>query len=572
MNKASPPTGKPLLSDSQMAQVRKHIKGHENAQKVDHPYFDTKGHLTVGPGFKIENKEEFRELGFTVPDGENGTRPANDAEKDAAYDAMMTRKPKTPEEKNRTAQHYKGMDGLNLTMPDKEMDRQIEARINTRAHKISQEIGAENWDRLSDGAKQTAIDVTYTTSDGNLDGWPELKKGLKNNDIEKIADESLFYTDKGKKTRPKDRIKANLKALLGTEEEAERVYQDKTKHDRQGAAEQPASEQPIVARKEEEKDSPDAARIRSLADRVENDPFDALDDLLLLRPDQITEAQSRAIGMAYADLPSGDPRREEFARQRTAYFDRVYGTDPQRKDFTGRPMDDGPKHAPPENPSRPRDGADNDIGAAVKKTAGVMAHYAKGTGLAPAVAALQSGLNLIERAQLVKDKAAAAQQRKSGAPAKPETPFTFQGLLKEDGDFGPKTHARLKRTAAREGAGAANNALALGGFRTLADAARRGERGARAAGGADGGAGAAKSLVDGHMGAMFPARSQAPKRKPQVRALQSTLNAMRPPGVEELKEDGDFGPKTASVFTATAKKRDPDELTERFGRELGFIN
>lgn len=572
-----------ILSESQVQTLMEHLKKHENRQNFTHPYFDSKGYLTAGPGFKIESAEELASLNPVI------TKDGKEVSAKDAFAILGQNAPKTPEEMNKKARAYKnGIGGLTIKFPPEAIDRKLREEITQRAAKARDALGKENWDKLPGGAKHAVVDAAYTT--GGVEGWDGLKKAAENYDgsmesRKAFAKETLWVIDRQEMNRPAKRQIDNITGIIGDPDAAEVFYGELTADDEKKAAEnrkkaeeeaaQPkpqglpgeggddainggAGKDSPVAREKpaEESESPDDARIRGMMELVEGDRFDSAEDLLLLRPDQITRAQAHDLMRAYLDLPSGDPRRDEFAHQKTAFFDHVYGAGPQRKDYTGRPMDDGPKNPPPTEAQRPRDGRGADIADAVKQTAGMIAHYAKGTGLAPAVEALQSGLNLMERARLVRDKTEAEKARKSGGTFKPETPFRFKGVLKEDGAFGPKTRAQLKRTAARDGAHTAKNALALGGFRALARTAD---------------ADAARGLVDAHMGGLFPARSQQPKRKPQVMALQSTLNAMRPAGTEELKEDGDFGPKTAAVFTATAKKRDADELSGRFARELGFI-
>jgi GH24 family phage-related lysozyme (muramidase) len=66
--------------------IADHIIESEGGLK-GHPYLDIKGHVTIGPGFKIENEEKFLKLDLNI-DG----KLASDAEKREAWKQIQAEK------------------------------------------------------------------------------------------------------------------------------------------------------------------------------------------------------------------------------------------------------------------------------------------------------------------------------------------------------------------------------------------------------------------------------------------------------------------------------------------------
>jgi hypothetical protein len=239
----------------------------------------------------------------------------------------------------------------------------------------------------------------------------------------------------------------------------------------------------------------DAAR--ALVARVEADRFDSDDDLLLKRPEQITEGERDRLWAASVKHPDGHPLNRAFADARTKAFEHVFGTDPAGVDAAGRVHRPDPLAAPPAAPEPPKDAKGRDVKDAVLRTARHIVATA-GDDVPGAVKALQAGLNVVERA------------RRFGRQDADESDAPFEPL-KTDGVFGPKTHGALKRTVAKAGAPKAREALALGRFRTLAETAKRNpDQAARL-----------RPAVEREIGDLFPARPRADAAGAPVRALQA---------------------------------------------------
>lgn len=294
----------------------------------------------------------------------------------------------------------------------------------------------------------------------------------------------------------------------------------------------------------------DSETVRSMVAMVENDRFDSDDDLLLKRPDQITESELGRLWKASMRYPDGHPLNRSFADVRTRVFNYVYGPDPAGVDATGRMTPPERAQDLPAAPTSPKDHNGRDVKDAVLRTVRHIADTA-GDDTPAALRALQSGLNVLERSRRFAD---ADQTVSQDGPFHP---------LKTDGVFGPKTLGALKRTVAIDGAPKAREALALGRFTDLVETARRNPDQAAAL----------RPAVEREVGDLFPARCRKAECVAPARALQESLNDLNSGDREtaDLEEDGLLGPITERVFLETAARHDPEVMTVAFGRALGLL-
>lgn len=245
---------------------------------------------------------------------------------------------------------------------------------------------------------------------------------------------------------------------------------------------------------------------------------------------------------------SGDPLKAHSYERVQDWHVGIYGDDPQGNDG-GKPIEPKPIRPIPtaESPARTPDG--EDLFAASGRIAGKVADAAGSLGHADAVKALQGGLNLL----------GTGRQLPARSPA--YGPYTKQAPLAEDGEYGPKTDFALKQSLGRHGAAKVDEAFALGRFGQFARVAQS----RRDPAGLEG-------TVHGALGPLFRKGGDGPKVEGGV--LQDTLNQVggdRFDDWQELKVDDWVGPKTTAAFGRVLEAEDADQVTRRFGRNLGLL-
>jgi len=288
-----------------------------------------------------------------------------------------------------------------------------------------------------------------------------------------------------------------------------------------------------------EASSPDAAKMKAALMPSEKDDDgsgqDGGRDELLFKPaDQLTEAEALDLGRWYHGLQSSDPLRAELEKRRRDFYALNYGNGPAAMDETGRMKPVQPIRQVPEKATPAKSADGHPLADGIRRIAGAVAKRAGKDGLANAAKVLQVGLNLAGQA------------------------------LKVDGDPGPKTRAGLAATLARKGAAKTEEAVAMGGFKRMAETGHRPD--ARKAD--------LKRTVEKDVQPLFGAQ------KPKVAAetLQSSLNGLnaeaaekrRAPKPKPLKLDGDIGPKTEGAFASALADHGAEKLTKRYSDDLGF--
>ncbi|NQU61001.1 MAG: hypothetical protein HQ512_07710 [Rhodospirillales bacterium] len=259
-----------------------------------------------------------------------------------------------------------------------------------------------------------------------------------------------------------------------------------------------------------------------------------VEDILMKKPQDMTEDEVRQIMVARTDAKTEDERQQLFKAEK-GFFDHFFGSEPAPPDAAGRTMEPKPIRPIPEKPAVPSAGDGQPLKLSLKRIGSNVLLDAKGNGLTSAVKRLQGGINLLG----------------SAAPQ-----------LKEDGDFGPKTRTGLRQAAAKLGAPNVEEGLALGRFNDFVKS-----------GGKEGFGGLAKE-TEKNFSTLFrdPVKSaRRPEDRAEVVTLQETLNDLGGKEIEPLKLDGDIGPKTTDAFSQLAATLGPERLTKKFGEFLGFI-
>ncbi|MGE5505973.1 MAG: hypothetical protein ACM31L_16245 [Actinomycetota bacterium] len=554
-----------------LERMRAHVT--ENEVPVETPYRDSAGNLTAGIGFKTSTPDAFTRLPFQVKDAETGEmRYATEAEKRAEFDRVKSMGRNQLEDEA----SQEGSRSFRLTNAD--MNKVLDGEIAERIGKIKNEVGAEAWDRLSDGQKTAVLDVHY--ANGSLDGFGTLKQAVKNGNAEEIGRNVDFHA-----TNPDGSWQYNHKRLARNRAEAQGIGLDEARRSvdedlrsgklgkpspvdlstlrpeprpaPEGTAEAPPAEAeadaPPEAKPSPEQNAsadPQAAALAEMAAEPVTDPGRSA----LLKPvENWTEAEHRdAIRAAQNDFTgwrSGDPLKAhlyERAQDWTAY---VYGDGPQGFDG-GRPVGPQVLRTPPIAPLPHATPSGEDLWQASGRMGQSVLAAADASGLQAAVKALQRGLNLMNDANPL--------QRPSDAWG-PATPL---GRLSEDGTYGPETDFAMKHALARLGPAKVEDGLALGRWNGFA-------RQAQASGTPDG----LDQATHGIFGPLYrDAGADGPK--PEAGVLQQTLNDLGGKAFDDwtpLAVDDAIGPKTTKAFGRVLQAEDADTVTEQFGRGLGLL-
>jgi GH24 family phage-related lysozyme (muramidase) len=554
-----------------------------------YPYLDTKGNVTIGPGFKTENEEQFLMLNLNV-DG----RPANEAEKRDAWKQMQTEKKDRNGDFNRLADIYKDITRIRMDEPTQR--RRLGSEIKSRIDDIKRDLNDDAaWDKLSGAQKAAIVDVHYTN--GSLKGFPKLKEGIREGDVEKMSRESLFFTDKEKGERNEGRLWRNYQALTGrngenARKEFERLIKgeipktdpgskpdngrppevkapeaspDNETPDGSGNPSNDEEEKPAPGSGENdapggsdneggspgsdgEGGSPKSAKMSLDAKKFVNyleKPGHPAEEALLKGPDRwnrndITEVSKYRIG-----LPLHDPRAEQIGNLERKWYEQNYGKGPAEVDATGRIIH---KEIPPFAPKP--EGNDSEavpLKNALSRIGRKVASNIDNDGSMRAIKGLQHGLNLF-------------------APKAKTSPLPISKLL-TDGIFGPKTRTALKQSVAGLGSDKIEEGLALGRFHDFAK--RTPNYGTKGLG----------RMTENAFGPLFRNPRQPvkhPTERLEATSLQESLNDLGGKssgfkGWTPLKMDGQIGPKTQNAFGRVLTAAGPDRLTRRFGKNLGFL-
>lgn len=198
-----------------MQRMRDHIT--ESEGTLPFPYKDTKGKLTVGTGFLVDDEKSFVAMPFRIKDPQTGEpRPATEAEKKAEF--------KRAKGLSNDQLHATGKSPLSL--PKGEIDRRLDAEITTRVDKVKKEVGEADWNRLTDGQKTAVVDIHY--ANGSLEKFPKLKEAIRNGDAKAMAEQSDFHGGKMDGTdiyhRNFDRIRRNRAEMQGIDPESPEAY------------------------------------------------------------------------------------------------------------------------------------------------------------------------------------------------------------------------------------------------------------------------------------------------------------------------------------------------------------
>lgn len=191
--------------------MREHIKASEGVR--EQAYKDTKGKLTVGIGFLVDDETSFTAIPFQVTDPVTGqTRPATFEEKQTEFRRLKS----SADTSVRSA----------MTMPRAAMEQRLDAEIAARIDRIRNEIGAAAWNALTDGQKIAVLDIHY--ANGGLSRFPRLKAAIRNGDAREMANQSDFHGGPIAGTRHHhrnfDRLRRDKAAMLGIDCESDEAY------------------------------------------------------------------------------------------------------------------------------------------------------------------------------------------------------------------------------------------------------------------------------------------------------------------------------------------------------------
>jgi GH24 family phage-related lysozyme (muramidase) len=578
------------MSPATRAIIRAHITKSEEA--IEYPYLDLKGHLTIGIGFKVNNKSEFAQLPLSLL--KNGKWvSANVQEKKHAFDLMMAEKRKQNGNFNNKVHNYKNITKVQMLRPAQ--NAKLDGIITTNVRRIVNAVGAKAWNRLNDQQKAAVTDIAHPF--GGLRKFPNLKRAIISGNAKNIAAESLFYTDRKTRARDGDRLERNLQALLNINKTAAKAELGKMLRDIDdqqaedvGAPVSSGKTPPAPSRSNDadaemigaslgkeaggkDETGGDAAHAGGPRDTaagtpagppeqdetaaftpqqqvlktalLENDGPEG--DVLVKDPSQWTEAEFKLAKRETGRLQPG-PERTQWDQAVMAFLDSKYSDNPVQWDATGRMIDPVPITSINKEPMPATAPNGEPLQSEMTRIADVVAKTAGADGARNTVAAIQEGVNMLS-----------ADKGKSATPIP---------NLKIDGALGPRTRQMVKMAAARWGAPKVEEGLALGRFAKVA----RNLQAGRLSGG-----------VGPHVRKTFgPLFRSANKPTPKTNveedgALQATINDLRRDALGQneykpVREDGSIGPKTETAFRNVMPAVGAERFTSAFGRNLGFLD
>ena len=533
----------PTISPATRSAVRDHII--ESEKRVDWPYLDIKGNVTIGVGFKTKNENDFAKLDLQVfKDGK--WVEATDTEKRQAYQKMQKAKEKRGGDFNFKAGKDKGTTEIRMT-PESQ-DAELDKKISKNIENIKKSVGEDAWDKLNDAQKAAVTDIVH--ANGPIEGFPNLKDAIQAGDAKKMADESTFFTDREKGLRDKERLQRNYKALSGLNKEEAKKGLDEalTKNSPIRNATPPAKPGEAGGTSGSDDDLENASPEARAFMKDLFEPGKPIDEIMMKRPEDLTEGEAREIMIARMNAKTHDERERLFKAEK-GFFDHFFGNQPIEPDAAGRTMEPQPIRPIPQTPT-PVSTADGEpLGKGLRRIGRMVVRDARDDGLASVIKHLQGGLNILGEAKAPKD----------GAAILPK--------LKEDGVFGPKSRSGLKRAVASLGTPKVEEGLALGRFNAFARDGRKE------------GFGRLKEVTEGSFGLLFrnPAKTtRRPSKRLEAVTLQEALNDLGAAhfGRDTFKPlglDGDIGPKTTDAFSQLAAALGHERLTKRFGEFLGFF-
>ena len=152
-------------------------------------------------------------------------------------------------------------------------------------------------------------------------------------------------------------------------------------------------------------------------------PNDPADEIMLKRTEQLTKDEVGTLTGHRIGMPSRLTRGHDIAEKEFAFDEHFFGNSPG-----------GPIRPIPTQPTAPRVPGGVDLKEALRRVGGRVAQAAAGSRLDGAVRGLQGGLNQLADEVRVRDGRAAART------------VVPEGVLREDGAFGPKTRLALKQS------------------------------------------------------------------------------------------------------------------------------
>jgi hypothetical protein len=595
-----------------------HVRRHEGGFDVNYPYLDSKGLMTVGPGFLVDDVDQFAALPleFETTPGQPA-RPATEAEKRQAYSDVKNARSSLGA--NAPAQQYQGI--AKMVLPEAEIEARLSQEVATRIGDIQKDIGVQAWNGLTEGQKTVMVDVHY--ANGSLDKYPSLKKAAQAGDGDAMARESIFHSGvnaaTGQKTRNWDRVFENYQMASGkpdsvTAYDLSRIFKargetvpSKTRISRNnfvapnakptepprpitpgtgqtgagtpglgapgvGApAAPPPTRNPHTAQAPESQmdtsnsSATDATPTTSALSAQPTGSFaaitridDPVQEILLKQTEQWTDSEMRKIMASDGYWKSNHPDWSWIQDRIKAWHDRTYGTAPMPYDAAGRMMQTPPVVNPNEEPVMAKDKFGMPLKESLHHIASQLAQAAVGDGEIETITALQEGLNQ----SLFHDNKKNI-KRSIGAP------------LKVDGVLGPKTVQAIHRVTSGVGRSKVEEAFGLGRFaqKIKNPSIRQNPK-------------ELKRSLDQSIGALFspvskPSDTKAtPEQERQIeagtswgRALQATLNdhpAQELKVGPKLREDGVIGPKTPMALNQTLNGTGVPDFMQRFRQNLGF--
>ena len=174
--------GDTLLEDkfsTLLSNVRKHLKNAKSEDFVPHIYLDTKGIMTTGIGYNINDFNVFMNTDFTVDN-----RQATYQEKLEAYNHFKNLNKQNHWGKKYGADMFKNESDLRIST--KTANELVNKHTLNDLKRLRE--GIEDFDKLPLPLQEVLMDIRYNTGNVSEANWPNLHRGIRTKNLSLIAD------------------------------------------------------------------------------------------------------------------------------------------------------------------------------------------------------------------------------------------------------------------------------------------------------------------------------------------------------------------------------------------------
>ncbi|MFA6021117.1 MAG: hypothetical protein WC722_12710, partial [Rhodospirillales bacterium] len=345
------------MSDTLVQRIRDHI--HLNERVADYPYPDNKGKITSGAGFLIDDRDSFMKQPWEFRNG-NAARPATQAEKEAAWLKLREAAVEQGKGANKRADAFENATSLRL--PKEVIEADLDSKVRQHMDQARKEIGAEAWNKLTDGQKTAITDVHYAK--GNIVTFTKLKKHAQSGNAKEMAREIGIKSGEDSSNNPIrnwDRERRNHAAILGIDPDgseawkgtAEKYQREENlpdtyrKHLPTPQPTEPPQEAETTQQPQQEKQSDLGADGQAFLERIRQPNARPALDIAAKEPRDWTKEEADTVIQHYQRYPRPESLNEWLRDQASEHFKSRYGDVEMIRDLSGRMVERQPQATTP---------------------------------------------------------------------------------------------------------------------------------------------------------------------------------------------------------------------------------